>query len=130
MSKKVVPPSASNTDGKASKIPKAINVDYTKQKPAWRIGHFDYKSKWGLNQLGTFTFVFGEKLSRYFLYLYPSGCIIGAVSSTRFAWDIAAFFIGLMLLINLPMLILLSDKALIFLKKRNKDVRKQSTFNK
>lgn len=62
MSKKVVPPSASNTDGKASKIPKATKIDYAKQKPAWRIGHFDYKSKWGLNQLGTFTFVFGEKL--------------------------------------------------------------------
>ena len=67
-------------------------------------------------------FSLNKKWHKYFLYLYPSGCIIGAVANTEFAWNIAAFFNGVMLLINLPMLILLNDKSLKFLKKRKKDV--------
>lgn len=76
-------------------------------------------------------FALPQKYKRYFLYIYPLGCIIGAVSNTEFAWNIAAFFNGIMLLINLPVLILLNDKALTFLNKRGKkDVRKKSKFNK
>jgi len=71
-----------------------------------------------------------NKYSRLFLYVYPVGCIVGAVSSTEFSWDIAAFFNGIMLLINLPILVLLNEQALIILKKRKKDVRKKSKLNK
>ena len=76
-------------------------------------------------------FALPQKYKRYFLYIYPLGCIIGAVANTEFAWNIAAFFNGIMLLINLPVLILLNDKALTFLSKRGKkDVRRKSKFNK
>lgn len=74
-------------------------------------------------------FLGGDKYSRIFLCIYPIGCVIGATASTEFAWDIAAFFNGIMLLINLPILVLLNDNALIFLKKRKKDVGKKSKRN-
>lgn len=92
---------------------------------------FAFSSIIGWAAYGTvFTeFSFGSKYSRIFLFAYPIGCVIGATASTEFAWDIAAFFNGIMLLINLPILILLNDNALIFLKKRKKDVRKKSERN-
>ena len=71
-------------------------------------------------------YLFGEKISKIWFYFYPLGCIIGAVAKVKFAWDIAAFFNGIMLLINLPVIILLSDNAIMFLKKRKKDVKIKS----
>ncbi len=67
------------------------------------------------------SFLFGEKGKKIFLLLYPLGCIIGAVSSVDFAWKISEFFNGIMLCINLPALLLLSDNFLNIVR-GNKDV--------
>lgn len=71
-------------------------------------------------------FLFGEKGAKIFMLIYPIGCIIGAVSPVHFAWKTSAIFNSIMLIINLPVIILLWDKAEIHIKKRKKDVKKQS----
>jgi len=65
-------------------------------------------------------FLFGKKGKKVFLLLYPLGCIIGAVSSIDFAWKISEFFNGIMLTVNLPSILFLSDDFLNILRgKRN-----------
>lgn len=61
MAKKVIPQKAGNTL-EIKKTPKAVLVDYSQMHPCWRIGHFDYCSKWGLKNLGRFKFVYTEKI--------------------------------------------------------------------
>ena len=63
-------------------------------------------------------FLFGKKASKIFLALYPLGSVFGAIAGVELAWGIAAFFNGIMMIINLTAIILLSDKAIIFLKKK------------
>ena len=65
-------------------------------------------------------YLFGQKGKKIFLLLYPLGCIIGAVSGVDFAWKISEFFNGIMLTVNLPSILLLSDDFLNVLRgKRN-----------
>lgn len=65
-------------------------------------------------------FLLGKKGERIFYIIYPLGCLIGALSPMEFAWKISAVLSGIMLIINLPVLILLWDKAEIHLKSRKK----------
>ena len=67
-------------------------------------------------------FLTGEKGVKIFTFIYPFGCILGALADVKFVWDISAFFNGIMLLINLPVIILLSEKALKYIKKRKNNV--------
>ena len=60
-------------------------------------------------------FLFGVKGEKIFLFLYPFGSLLGALSGVKLAWDLSAFFNGIMLLINLPAIIMLSDKAIKYL---------------
>jgi len=66
------------------------------------------------------SYLFGKKGKNVFLLIYPLGCIIGAVSGVDFAWKISEFFNGIMLTVNLPSILLLSDNFLNILRgKRN-----------
>lgn len=62
MAKKVIPQRAGNVLLGIEKTPKAVSFDYSQMHPCWRIGHFDYGGKWGLNNLGRFKFVYSEEL--------------------------------------------------------------------
>lgn len=62
MVKKVIPQRAGSVLSEIKKTPKAVSFDYSQMHPCWRIGHFDYCSKWGLNNLGRFKFVYTEEL--------------------------------------------------------------------
>lgn len=68
-------------------------------------------------------FLFGAKGEGIFTFIYPFACIFGAVTSSSFAWDLSAFFNGIMLIINLPVLILLSKVAIKYMK-GNKNAKK------
>lgn len=57
-------------------------------------------------------YLFGKNGSKIFILLYPLGSVIGAVLDVDFAWKISEFFNGIMLIINLPAIILLSDEFL------------------
>jgi len=72
-------------------------------------------------------FLFGKKGSKIFVMVYPLGCIFGAVSEVGFAWKLSAFFNGIMLIINLPVIIFLSGNAIKLLKKRKKYVKDKSS---
>ncbi len=63
-------------------------------------------------------FLFGKKGAKFFARVYPLGCISGAVAGVGFAWKLSAFFNGIMLIINLPVIVLLSGEAIKLLKKR------------
>lgn len=62
MAKKTIPQSAGNAHTDNKKTPTAITIDYLQTYPCWRIGNFDYKSKWGLNNLGKFKFTYSEAM--------------------------------------------------------------------
>lgn len=57
-------------------------------------------------------YLFGKKFTLIFKIIYPITCIIGAVCNTETAWRSASFFNGIMLIINLPSILLLSDNFL------------------
>lgn len=65
-------------------------------------------------------FLLGERFKKAFMLIYPLGCITGAISDVETAWKLSAFFSGIMLCLNLPSLILLSDTALKYFKKEEK----------
>ncbi len=58
------------------------------------------------------SFLFAEKGKRIFLKIYPLGCLLGALCNVGLAWRLSEFFNGIMLCINLPVVLLLSNKAL------------------
>lgn len=60
MAKKTIPLSAGSANTDSKKTPTAITTDYMQTYPCWRIGNFDYKGKWGLNNLGKFKFTYSE----------------------------------------------------------------------
>ena len=62
-------------------------------------------------------FLFGKKGEKIFLKLYPLGCLAGALANVKLAWDLSAFFNGIMMCINLPSIIFLSSNAIKYLKK-------------
>ena len=62
-------------------------------------------------------FLKGDKFRKIFEMVYPFFCIIGAVADVGFVWKLSDFFSGIMLCINLPSIIMLSDKALKYFKK-------------
>lgn len=62
MAKKTIPQSAGNTHTDSKKTPTAITRDYSQTYPCWRIGNFDYKSNWGLKNLGKFKFTYSEAM--------------------------------------------------------------------
>lgn len=66
-------------------------------------------------------FLWGEGLKKTFMLIYPLGCVFGAIANTEIAWKLSALFSGIMLCINLPCLIILSDTALIHFKKKEKE---------
>ena len=57
-------------------------------------------------------FVFGEKGRRIFKFIYPFGCVLGALCNAESVWRIATLFNGIMLCINLPCVIYLCDDFL------------------
>lgn len=76
-------------------------------------------------------YLFGKKGEKIFLYLYPLGSVLGAVCNVKLAWDLSAFFNGIMLLINLPVILTLSGEALKYFNKEEKgNVRKKNYKNK
>lgn len=78
-------------------------------------------------------FLFGRKAKTLFLWLYPSGSLIGAIANVDTAWNLSAFFNGIMMIINIPIVIMLSDSALKHLKSKKtriKYVGKKNRKNK
>lgn len=57
-------------------------------------------------------YLLGKKVTVIFKIIYPFACIAGAVCNTEAVWRLAAFFNGIMLIINLPSILMLSDKFL------------------
>ena len=57
-------------------------------------------------------YVFGAKGREIFRFLYPLGCIAGALFDVENVWRLASFFNGIMLCINLPVLVYLCDDFL------------------
>ena len=55
-------------------------------------------------------YIFGRKACKLFNLIYPLGCIMGAVFKAEIAWQLSSVFNGIMLCINLPAILLLSDK--------------------
>lgn len=56
-------------------------------------------------------FLFGQNGVKIYVFIYPLFCIIGAVVKVDFAWRIAEFFNGIMLLTNMFAVFMLSHKA-------------------
>lgn len=56
-------------------------------------------------------FLFGRKGAKIYIFIYPLFCVIGAVIKVDFAWRIAEFFNGIMLLTNMFAVFMLSHKA-------------------
>lgn len=59
-----------------------------------------------------FEFLFGSFGVKLFNIIYPFGCLVGALCNAELAWRLSAFFNGVMLCVNLPAIILMSDKFL------------------
>ncbi len=57
-------------------------------------------------------YLLGKKGIIAFKLLYPLACISGAICGTDFVWRLASFFNGIMLCINLPAILLLSNDFL------------------
>jgi len=75
-------------------------------------------------------FLKGDILKRIFEMIYPLFCIIGAVADVGLVWKLSDFFSGIMLCINLPFIIMLSDKALKYFKKEEmRNVQKTNRKN-
>ncbi len=70
-----------------------------------------------------------NRLKNIFLKTYPLFCVLGAICNTAYAWRLAAFFNGLMLCINLPAVIYLSNDFLIKEGKKS-DFKKNRKFKK
>lgn len=75
------------------------------------------------------SFLFGEKGRKIFMRIYPFGCLVGALTNAEFAWRISEFFNGIMLCINLPAVLMLSDNLLVMRGIKN-DTRKTEKFKK
>ena len=56
-------------------------------------------------------FLFGRKGAKIYIFIYTLFCVIGAVIKVDFAWRIAEFFNGIMLLTNMFAVFMLSHKA-------------------
>ncbi len=61
-------------------------------------------------------YLFGKKGGKIFVLLYPLGSVIGAISGVDFAWKISEFFNGIMLILNLPAILFLSEEFLKILR--------------
>lgn len=70
-----------------------------------------------------------KSLKKLFLKSYPLFCIVGAVCNTAYVWRLAAFFNGIMLCINLPAVIYMSNDFLINEGKKS-DFKKNRKFKK
>ena len=57
-------------------------------------------------------FLMGKKGGLAFKIIYPLFCILGAAIDTALVWQLATFFNGALLVINLPVILILSDKFL------------------
>ena len=62
MANKSIPQSAGTSILNLSKRPTAFSYDYSQTYPCWRIGHFDFSGKWGINNLGKFRFVYTAEM--------------------------------------------------------------------
>ncbi len=62
MPSKSIPQSAGVSQSRINKNPSAISPDYSQTHPCWRIGHFDYEGKWGLNNLGQVKFIYTAEM--------------------------------------------------------------------
>lgn len=72
------------------------------------------------------SFLFGERMKKFFLCLYPIACLIGALLDAEFAWRISEFFNGIMLCVNLPAILLLSDNFTKITKKETKNDKREN----
>lgn len=71
-------------------------------------------------------YLWGRRGRFIFRVIYPLSCILGAVLDTELVWRLAAFFNGIMLCVNLPAILLLSDNFL----KEEKNEQKNRKFKK
>ena len=78
---------------------------------------------WALYGDAALGFLKGKKLRKIFLFSYPASCFIGALWSSDAVWRISSFFNGIMLCINLPVVLILSDTVL---KKRESNDKQQN----
>lgn len=71
-------------------------------------------------------YLFGEKGRYIFKFIYPLSCIVGALISSDTVWRMAGFLNGIMLCINVPAVLFLSNKYL----KEDKNGRKNKKIAK
>lgn len=71
---------------------------------------------WALYGMLCTRYIFGKRIEKIFVFLYPVGCIVGALVNVEFVWRAAALCTGIMLCVNVISIIILRDKALGFLK--------------
>lgn len=55
-------------------------------------------------------YLWNSQLTRYFKFIYPVFCLLGALIATDVVWKLSEFFTGLMLIINLPVMLILFVK--------------------
>lgn len=77
---------------------------------------------WAAYGINCADFLFGYRGKKMFLFVYPAFCVLGAVMQVSFAWRLAEFFNGVMLIINLFAVFLLSKRAVLVLKGEDDEV--------
>ena len=81
---------------------------------------------WAVYGKLTVGFLLGEKGVKVFRIVYSVCSVLGAVFTSESVWRLASFFNGIMLCTNLIAVLLLSDKAEIYLK-RGKQIESKRT---
>ena len=73
---------------------------------------------WATYGISFSEFLFGNRGKKCFVLIYPFFCIVGAVMSASFVWQMAELFNGTLVIINLLVLIFLSKNAVSLLKEK------------
>lgn len=84
---------------------------------------------WAVYGKLTVSFLLGEKGEKVFGIIYPVCSVLGAVFTADKVWRMAGFFNGIMLCTNLFAVLLLSNKAKIYLKRGNRIESKRTSKN-
>lgn len=85
---------------------------------------------WAAYGIGCAEFLFGNKGKRVFMVIYPFFCIIGAVARVDYAFRLAEFFNGIMLIINVFAVLMLSQPAISVLKGEQNEAKNTSLKGK
>lgn len=83
---------------------------------------------WGFYGVRSFEYVFGQKFVKVYLLIFSLVCIMGAMGSLSFVWNISDTINGLMMIPNLISIILLSPYAIRETKHYFKELKNENKF--